>query len=73
MHMLEDMMLLIARERMEDALRSAEWRRALRLARGPRRPARVLLGMALIRLGHWLLGQPSSAPGTPIALRQAQS
>ncbi len=73
MHMLEDMMLLMAKERMEDALRHAEWRRALRLARGPRRPARVSLGMALVRLGHWLQGQRSPAPGTPIGLRQAQS
>lgn len=73
MHMLEDTMLLIVKERMEDALRFAEWRRALHLARGPRRPARVRLGMAFIRLGHWLLGRPSPAPETPIGLRQAQS
>ena len=73
MHMLEDMMLLIAKQRMEDAVRFAEWRRALHRARGPRPPARVRPGMALIRLGHWLLGHPSPARGTPVGVRQAQS
>lgn len=73
MHMLEEMMLLMAKERMEEASRYAEWRRALRLAQGPRRPARVRLGMALIRLGHWIMGHPSPAPGSPIGLPQAQS
>jgi len=73
MQMLEDMMLLIAKDRMEDALRFAESRRAIHLARGPRPPARVRLGLAVIRLGHWLLGHPSPARGTPIGLRQAQS
>ena len=73
MHMSEDVMLLIARERTEDAVRHAERMRALRLVRGPRLPMRIRLGKALIRLGHRIIGQPSSTPGAPIGLRQAQS
>ena len=56
-------MLLMARERMEYASRSAEQRRVLRLARGPRRATRVRLGLALVRLGHWIMGQSFVAPG----------
>ena len=33
----------------------------------------IALGIALIRLGHWIVGQSSPAPGTPIGLRQARS
>jgi hypothetical protein len=73
MHMLEDVVLQVAKERMGDAWRHAEQMRAIRRARAPRRSARVRLGMALIRFGHWILGQPSPTPGDPIGLRQAQS
>jgi hypothetical protein len=69
----EHTVLLMAKERMEDAMHFAEQMRALRLARTPRRPARVRLGMALVRFGHWIMGQPSPAPQVPIGLRQAQS
>jgi hypothetical protein len=66
MHIHEDTVVLMAKERMEDALRSADRMRALRLARGPRRSTRVRLGMALVRLGHRILGGSSSSPGSPI-------
>jgi len=33
----------------------------------------IALGIALIRLGHWIVGQSSPTPGTPIGLRQARS
>jgi len=45
-------MLLMAKERMQETSRSAEQRRALRLAEAPHRSTRARLGMALIRLGH---------------------
>ncbi len=73
MYIQEHTVVLMAKERMEDAVRSAEQMRALRLGRAPRRSARVRLGMALVRFGHWIMGQPSPAPGPPIGLRQAQS
>ena len=62
MYILEDIMLLMARERMEDAVRYAEQRRAHRIARTRRRPARVHLGMALVRFGHWIMGRSCPEP-----------
>jgi hypothetical protein len=54
--------LRMAKDRMDEAARFAERRRALSLARGPRRPMRVQLGAALIRIGYWLMGdQPCDA------------
>ncbi len=64
----EHIALRIAKERMEDAVRSAEQMRALRLARA-RTSARIRLGRALVQLGHWMLGQPSPAPPSPCKLR----
>jgi hypothetical protein len=66
-------MLLMARERMKEASRSAEQRRALRLAESPRQSIRVRLGIALVWLGHWMMGQYVSTPRTPLGLRQARS
>ena len=51
----EQIALRMAQERIEDALRAAEQRRALRSARG-RSSARVRLGSALVRLGHRMMG-----------------
>ena len=73
MHIHEDVMMMIVRERMDEATCYAQYRAALRLARGPRPSTRALLGMALIRFGHWMMGQSTSASGAPINLRQAQS
>jgi hypothetical protein len=69
----EETALLMARERMEDAVRYAEQRRALRLARAPRLPVRVRLGMILVRIGHWIMGQSCPVPRAPIGLRHSQS
>jgi hypothetical protein len=63
----------MARERMKEASRSAEQRRSLRHAEAPHRSMKARLGMALIRLGHRIMGQSSPTPGTPIGLRPARS
>ncbi len=68
----EDILLLMVRQRTEEALRHAEQMRALRLARAPRSPVRVRLGIALVRFGHWIIGPSCPAPRTPIGLRQSQ-
>ncbi len=68
-----DFISLVVKERMEDAARYAEQRRALRLARAPRLPVRVRLGAALVRCGHWIMGRSRSAPRAPIGLQQSQS
>ena len=73
MNLHEDIALLMARERMEDAMRFAELRRALRDARAPRRPVRVRLGTALVRLGRWIMGRSSEGPRAHIGLGQTQS
>lgn len=73
MNIYEHTVVLMAKERMEDARRSAEQVRALRLARTLRPSARIRLGMAMVRFGHWIQGHSSPVPETPISLRQAQS
>jgi hypothetical protein len=73
MHIHEDMLLLMTRERIREAERRAEVSRALRLARPARRPARIRLGMALVRLGQWIMGRPSTTQGTRIEPWQAHS
>ncbi len=63
----EDVLLHIVRERMQEARRQAEHRRALRRgARPARRSLRVHVGLALIRLGHGLLGRASPLQGISI-------
>jgi len=71
MYIHEQIAIRMAKERMEEAVHSAEALRALRLTRESRRPARVRLGSALIRLGRWLQGQRSSSPAAPVGLGQA--
>jgi hypothetical protein len=61
MHIHEQVVLRMARDRMEDAVRAAEQVRAIRSAFAPR-SARVRLGSALVRLGRWIIGHPSAAP-----------
>jgi hypothetical protein len=73
MNIHEHTVVLMAKERMEDARRSVEQVRALRLVRTLRPSARIRLGMALVRFGHWIQGQPLLATAIPIDLRQAQS
>ncbi|HEX7512127.1 MAG TPA: hypothetical protein VF464_02045, partial [Candidatus Methylomirabilis sp.] len=53
-------MLLMARERMEETSRSADQGRALRPVEAPHGSTRVRLGIALIRLGHWILSQSAA-------------
>jgi hypothetical protein len=60
----EQLAFRMAKERVEDAVRAAEQMRAIRFARA-RRSARIRLGRAVVRLGHWTLGQPSPAPSNP--------
>ncbi len=60
MDLFEDLTVRLAKERIEAAVRDAELRRAIRSA-GAQRSARVRLGSALVRLGQWVLGHPSSA------------
>lgn len=73
MDIFEHTVVLMAKERMEDARRSAAQLRALRLARPPRRSARVRLGMTLVGLGNWILGHPPPAPPPAGCLHQTQS
>jgi len=58
----------LARDRLEDARALAAHQALLRSLRPAGRPARVALGLALIRLGHWLAGR---APRRPTAPRRA--
>ena len=69
----EDFISLLVKERIEDAVRYAEQRRALRLAQAPRRPVRVRLGAALVRCGHWIMGESRPVRRAPIGLQQSQS
>jgi len=57
----EQLLLQLAQERMAEAVQWAEQRRALRQSRPS---VRIRLGLALVRLGHWLAGQPSAALST---------
>jgi hypothetical protein len=60
MYVYEDIALRMAKERLAEAIRRAEQQRAIRDA-GSRTPARVRLGRSLVRLGHWISGQPAPA------------
>ena len=52
----EQVALRMAKERIEEAVRAAEQRRAIGFERAAR-PVRVRLGSVLVRLGHWMMGQ----------------
>lgn len=58
----------LVKERLAEA-RAAAARSALARSLPPRRPVRVVLGRALIRIGHWILGPGSSNTGelSPLA------
>lgn len=60
MEMNEQAILLMARQRIEEALREAELSRALALRHAPRRSLRVRLGSGLVWIGQRILG-PSLA------------
>jgi hypothetical protein len=50
----------MVKERMADAMRIAEQRRAMRASGAPR-STRIRVGRSLVRLGYWVLGQRSPA------------
>ena len=52
----EQVALQMAKERIEEAVRLAEQRRAIGFERAAR-PVRVRLGSVLVRLGHWMMGR----------------
>ena len=51
------MQLQLARERLDEARAMAAQRALLRSLRPARRPVRVAVGLALIKIGHWLAGR----------------
>jgi len=53
---------LLVRERLAQARAFAERRALIDALRPPRRPVRMNLGLALIRIGHWILGSASNTP-----------
>jgi hypothetical protein len=61
----EYLVILMARERMAEAQAAAARDALLRAARPARRPARVQLGLALIRFGRWILGAAPTASASP--------
>jgi len=69
----EQLAELLAKERIQNAARRAEQTRNLRSARVPRQPPRVRLGSALVKLGHWMMGQRWSDPGCPSEYGPLQS
>ena len=60
----------LIKERLAEA-RAAAARGAYARSLPPRRPARVVLGRALIRIGHWILGQGSRDTGDLSALSRS--
>jgi hypothetical protein len=51
------MQLQLAKERLDEARATAARWALLRSLRPARRPVRVAVGLALIRIGHWLAGR----------------
>lgn len=49
--------LQLARERLDEARAAAARSALVRSLRPARRPVRVAVGLALIRIGHWLAGR----------------
>jgi hypothetical protein len=55
----------VARQRLEEARAEAARRALLRQLRPARHPARVALGFALIKVGHWVAGRAPRRAGQP--------
>jgi hypothetical protein len=49
----------LVRERLEEARAFAARAALIRSLRPARRPVRVVVGIALIKIGHWIAGQAS--------------
>jgi hypothetical protein len=67
----DEIAMLMAKERMADAMGEAERARALRLSQGPPRSIRARLGGALVRLGCRLMAP--SAPGSGFPMKVGPS
>ena len=61
----EQAVLLIAKERLEDALRAAEQRRGAPIVRLPRPWTRAVLGMFLVRVGGWVQSKGTNVGRRP--------
>ena len=55
----------LAREKLEEARAAAAQRALLRDLRPARRPLRVAVGHALIKVGHWVAGRAPRRAGAP--------
>jgi len=55
----------LVRQRLAEALAMAARESAVRAIRPLSRPMRVVLGLALIRAGHWLAGRQPRRAGQP--------
>lgn len=65
MDMNEYLVTLMLRERMAELHAEAARYAMLRAARPARRPARVRLGLVLIRFGQWFAGEAPAASPSP--------
>ncbi len=55
----------VVRERLDEARADAARQALIRSLRPVRRPMRVALGLALIRVGHWVAGRAPRRAGHP--------
>jgi hypothetical protein len=55
----------VARQRLDEARAEAARRALLREVRSAPHPVRVALGVALIKLGHWVAGRAPRRAGEP--------
>ncbi len=65
----ERVVLQLARERLEEAVRAAEERRAIGTTRVGR-PVRARLGTILVTLGHWMMGPGATGAAVRTASRE---
>jgi len=56
---------LLVRDRLEEARARAAWQAEVQRLRPVRRPVRAVLGLALIRIGHWVAGRAPRRAGAP--------
>jgi len=69
----EEEAMLMAKQRMADAIDGAERGQDVRLFRGPRRSVRVRVGRALVRLGCRLMARNAPEFELPIEIGQSSS
>jgi len=56
---------VIARERLDEARAWTARQARVQSLRSVGRPVREVLGLALIRIGHWVAGRPPRRAGAP--------